>query len=72
MIGEPQGHRRGATRVTPTVERLGQRAAEGDVRAEPVVREERQAEEGVPGGDVLGERVGRAGEAAQPVAQRPV
>ena len=72
MVGEPEGHRRGAPLVAAAFDGHGKRVAEGEVRTEPVVREQRHAEERIPGGAVFGERVGLAGEAAQAVAQRPV
>jgi hypothetical protein len=72
MIAEPEGHRRGAPHVTAAVDRLGQRTAQGEVGAEPVVLELGQAEEGVPGGHRLREPVSLAGQAVEAIAQRPV
>jgi hypothetical protein len=50
VIGEAYSHRRGTRGVTWSARRRGPGEAERDVRAEPVLLEERQAEARVPRG----------------------
>jgi hypothetical protein len=72
VIGEGERYRGRTTVEAASLMRFGQGETERDVRSEPVVLEEGQAEEGIPATSSLGERVGLAGEAAQAVAQGAV
>ena len=51
---------------------MAQRLAQGGVWAEPIGCEQRQGDRGIPGGGQLGEGVGLAGEAGEPVAQHAI
>jgi len=54
MVGQVECHRRGALVVETTVARLGQGEAHSDVGMEPVVFEEGETTESVPGFNLLG------------------
>ena len=72
MIGQAKDHRGRALCVAAAVNGGSERLAQGSVRAEPVVLEQRQRDGGIPGGRVFGEGVRLAGEAPEPVTQHPV
>src|ERR1700682_5075958 len=72
VTGEAQGHCRGPLGVAASTIRRRQWEAERDVLAEPVLLEKTEAEEGVPGLCVLGERMRLAGQVVQAISQRSV
>ena len=72
MVGQAKHDGRRAGVIATPLDRLSEWLAQGGMGPPPVVLEEGQADRGIPQRRLLGEGMGLAGEAGQPVAPHAV